>query len=92
MVAAEPRPTPKPDPEPAVMAPQPAVVAEAELPRPILASYTPEALPALAAVNMPIKHPSPVPAHKPFIYASLGGPLPAPKPEIDDASARLPAL
>jgi hypothetical protein len=67
-----------------MMAPQPAVVAEAELPRPILASYTPEPLPALAAVNMPIKQPSPVPAHKPFIYASLGGPLLAPKPEVDD--------
>jgi len=84
LAAAMPQPTPKPDREPAMMAPQPAVVAEAELPRPILASYTPEPLPALAAANMPIKQPSPVPAHKPFIYASLGGPLPAPKPEVDD--------
>jgi uncharacterized protein YcbK (DUF882 family) len=87
LAAAMPRPTPKPDLEPAVMAPQPAVVAETELPRPILASYTPEALPALAAVNLPIKQPSPVPAHKPFIYASLGGPFPAPKPEADDRAS-----
>jgi uncharacterized protein YcbK (DUF882 family) len=87
MVAAV---APKPDPKPAIMAPQPAVVAEAELPRPILASYTPETLPALAAVNTLINHPSPVPAHKPFIYASLGGPLAAPRPEIDNAPARFP--
>jgi uncharacterized protein YcbK (DUF882 family) len=86
VASAMPNPTPKPDREPAVMAPQPAVVAEAELPRPILASYTPESLPLLAAVSAPLDQPAPVRAHKPFVYASLGGPLPLSKPDLDQSS------
>ncbi|MGB3021052.1 MAG: DUF882 domain-containing protein [Methyloceanibacter sp.] len=76
VAAAVPAPTPKPRS-------QPAVVAEAAgTLRPILASYTPEPAPSPAMAGAPSQQAARLPAHRPFVYASLGG-LPRYEPEAD---------
>jgi len=57
---------------------RPAVEPEVEAPRPILASYTPEPLPAPIVANEPAQQVPPLPARKHFVYASAGGELPNP--------------
>jgi uncharacterized protein YcbK (DUF882 family) len=75
VAAATPKPTAEPSLEPDV-----------EAPRPILASYTPEPLPAPIAASLPADQVPPLPARKHFVYASAGGELPQPDTHFRDGN------
>ena len=57
---------------------QPAAERDVEAPQPILASYTPEPLPA------PPEQTAPLPTRKRFVYASASGELPKPASHLSD--------
>jgi hypothetical protein len=87
------KPAAKPDTEAVATAEPPVVAAdpEAPMPKPILASYTPEPVtdnPAFinAAINPTAAQAAPVPERKHFVFASAGGDLPRPKPLLGEQS------
>lgn len=76
-----------PEPKPAVL---PAVEPEVQMPQPILASYTPEALAAnpafiSPAINAAPEQAAPLPTRKRFVYANVGE-LPQSKPKLGEPS------
>jgi uncharacterized protein YcbK (DUF882 family) len=77
-----------PAPKPAVL---PATEPEAQMPQPVLASYTPEPLAAnpafiSPAINAAPEQAAPLPTRRPFVYANAGGELLQSKPRLSEPS------